>query len=164
MRVNLMVYRQIDRPLASADFGKYHEETMRRHDARPRPYDRRFQGLADRSRSGPGGFLCYGKSSPGRGRVCRRRFRDLVPGRRYRHRPRCSPTSNGSAMSTSRTGSRPKAWMRQDRDLLRRSRQDGVRCMVGGEKPGIFVRSLSTIARPGAHAGGRASLGVWLWA
>ena len=47
---------------------------------------------------------------------------------------RCSPTSNGSATSISRPGLRPTAWATgQDRRVLRRPRQEGLRRLVDGK-------------------------------
>ena len=113
--------------------------------ARPRPYDRRFQSFADRSRSGR--QICMLRKIIGRpgslssATLSRPRARPQAPAP-----TRCSPTSNNSAMSTSRTGSRPKAW------IAPRSRPSTTipsrwSVMHGRRrKPGIFVRYLSTMA------------------
>ena len=65
-------------------------------------------------------------------------FWSATPSRRPVRSPapgptRCSPTSSGCATSIFRTGSRPTAWTKQDRGVLRRSGQDRLRRLVERE-------------------------------
>ena len=131
MRANLFVYREIDDPWLR-QMRRAPEETLECLAAAASQAHRRFQGHR-RHQDPPGRSLCQHRLSPARHRSGRRRLRNLLPGHRHRHRQgvhrrRAALQRPHPGLACDRRHGRG-----QDRGVLRRSGQDGMRRVVGRE-------------------------------
>ena len=129
MRANLFVYRGIDDPWLREM--RAHRGDPRRRAAAAAPHRRRLR-YRRRHQDPPGRSLCEtGHLSPA---SCWSATPSRPPARSPAPAPtRCSPTSSGSATSTSRHGSRPTAWMRTRSRPSMTIRSRGLRSLVVGQ-------------------------------
>ena len=98
-----------DRSLACAASGRRPKQAMCAHDAGPAAHDGRVQGERTGQDPARRSLRHRGSSSAGH-RPGRRRVLDLLPGRRNRHHQGIHRRRAAFATSTSRSGSRAKAW------------------------------------------------------